>query len=181
MEKISVLGLGSDLSSWRRNTQDIRCGPFKERRKIGKVRISNCLSRMWFSSFKRVGDAVRRCSGGLICPAQAIERLKHFVSRKALDIEGLGAKQIEMFFNDVDLSIREPADIFTIQERDETNPVKLKDRLGWGEKSAANLFEAINSKKEIDFAVLLFSLGIRHVGETAAKLLAAHYLNWMIL
>ena len=59
---------------------------------------------------------------GLICPAQAIERLKHFVSRKALDIEGLGAKQIEMFFNDVDLSIREPADIFTIQERDETNP-----------------------------------------------------------
>ena len=83
-----------------------------------------------------------------------------------------------MFFNDVDLSIREPADIFTIQERDETNPLKLKDRLGWGEKSAANLFEAINSKKEIDFAVLLFSLGIRHVGETAAKLLAAHYLNW---
>ena len=130
------------------------------------------------AALREEGDAVRRCSGGLICPAQAIERLKHFVSRKALDIEGLGAKQIEMFFNDVDLSIREPADIFTIQERDETNPLKLKDRLGWGEKSAANLFEAINSKKEIDFAVLLFSLGIRHVGETAAKLLAAHYLNW---
>ena len=130
------------------------------------------------AALREEGDAVRRCSGGLICPAQAIERLKHFVSRKALDIEGLGAKQIEMFFNDVDLSIREPADIFTIQERDEINPIKLKDRMGWGEKSAANLFEAINSKKEIDFAVLLFSLGIRHVGETAAKLLAAHYLTW---
>ncbi len=130
------------------------------------------------AALREEGDAVRRCSGGLICPAQAIERLKHFVSRKALDIEGLGARQIEMFFNDNDLSIREPADIFNIEERDNENSSKLKDRLGWGEKSASNLFEAINSKKEIEFAVLLFSLGIRHVGETAAKLVAAHYLNW---
>ncbi|MDC3129040.1 NAD-dependent DNA ligase LigA [Paracoccaceae bacterium] len=130
------------------------------------------------AALREEGDAVRRCSGGLVCPAQAIERLKHFVSRKALDIEGLGARQIEMFFNDNDLSIREPADIFSIEERDNENSSKLKDRLGWGEKSASNLFEAINSKKEIEFAVLLFSLGIRHVGETAAKLVAAHYLNW---
>ena len=130
------------------------------------------------AALREEGDAVRRCSGGLVCPAQAIERLKHFVSRKALDIEGLGARQIEMFFNDNDLSIREPADIFNIEERDNENSSKLKDRLGWGEKSASNLFEAINSKKEIEFAVLLFSLGIRHVGETAAKLVAAHYLNW---
>ena len=130
------------------------------------------------AALREEGDAVRRCSGGLVCPAQAIERLKHFVSRKALDIEGLGARQIEMFFNDSDLSIREPADIFNIEERDNENSSKLKDRLGWGEKSASNLFEAINSKKEIEFAVLLFSLGIRHVGETAAKLVAAHYLNW---
>ena len=100
------------------------------------------------------------------------------MSRKALDIEGLGARQIEMFFTDSDLSIQEPADIFNIEERDNENSTKLKDRLGWGEKSAANLFEAINSKKEIEFAVLLFSLGIRHVGETAAKLVAAHYHNW---
>ena len=130
------------------------------------------------AALREEGDAVRRCSGGLVCPAQAIERLKHFVSRKAFDIEGLGARQIEMFFNDNDLSIREPADIFNIEERDNENSSKLKDRLGWGEKSASNLFEAINSKKEIEFAVLLFSLGIRHVGETAAKLVAAHYLNW---
>ena len=130
------------------------------------------------AALREEGDAVRRCSGGLICPAQAIERLKHFVSRKALDIEGLGARQIEMFFNDSYLSIQEPADIFNIEERDNENSSKLKDKLGWGEKSASNLFEAINSKREIEFAVLLFSLGIRHVGETAAKLVAAHYLNW---
>jgi len=150
----------------------------KRKEKSEKFEFPTVCPECGSAALREEGDAVRRCSGGLICPAQAIERLKHFVSRKALDIEGLGAKQIEMFFNDVDLSIREPADIFTIQERDEINPIKLKDRMGWGEKSAANLFEAINSKKEIDFAVLLFSLGIRHVGETAAKLLAAHYLNW---
>lgn len=129
-------------------------------------------------AIREAGDAVRRCSGGLVCPAQAIERLKHFVSRKALDIEGLGAKQVEVFYSDRELPIREPADIFTIELRDKENLSKLEDRLGWGKKSASNLFEAINSKREIDLAVLLFSLGIRHVGETAAKLVASHYLNW---
>ena len=124
------------------------------------------------------GDAVRRCTGGLICPAQGVERLKHFVSRKAFDIEGLGAKQIEMFFHDDALFIKEPADIFTLRERDSQNLAKLKNRDGWGERSATNLFDAIDDKRRIGFARLLFGLGIRHVGEAAATLIAHHYGTW---
>ncbi len=124
------------------------------------------------------GDAVRRCTGGIICPAQAVEKLKHFVSRKAFDIEGLGAKQIEMFYHDEQLPIREPADIFTLQARDEANLTKLKNREGWGEKSAQNLFRAIEEKRKIPLDRLIYSLGIRHVGESAANLLAQHYGSW---
>ena len=124
------------------------------------------------------GDAVRRCTGGIICPAQAVEKLKHFVSRGAFDIEGLGAKQIEMFYHDEQLPIREPADIFTLQARDEANLTKLKNREGWGEKSAQNLFRAIEEKRKIPLDRLIYSLGIRHVGESAAKLLAEHYGSW---
>ncbi|OIP87612.1 MAG: DNA ligase (NAD(+)) LigA, partial [Rhodobacterales bacterium CG2_30_65_12] len=89
------------------------------------------------------GDAVRRCTGGMICPAQAVEKLKHFVSRGAFDIEGLGAKQVEMFYHDDVLAIREPADIFTLAARDAKNLAKLKNREGWGETSARKLFAAI--------------------------------------
>ena len=125
------------------------------------------------------GDAVRRCTGGLICPAQAVERLKHFVSRGAFDIEGLGAKQVELFFNDTDLSVRTPADIFTLPARDAANPLrKLKNRDGFGEKSVTNLFAAIHEKRRIPLDRLIFSLGIRHVGEAAAGLLARHYTTW---
>ena len=124
------------------------------------------------------GDAVRRCTGGMICPAQAIEKLKHFVSRGAFDIEGLGAKQIEMFFHDEVLPIKEPADIFTLAERDAGNLAKLKNRDGFGEKSAKKLFEAIDSKRKIPLARLLFALGIRHLGENGGALLANHYLSW---
>ncbi len=124
------------------------------------------------------GDAVRRCTGGLICPAQAVEKLKHFVSRAAFDIEGLGAKQIEMFFNDEALPIREPVDIFTLSERDATNVAKLKNRDGFGEKSVNNLFQAIEERKNIPLARLIFALGIRHVGEVAAQDLARHYGSW---
>ena len=125
------------------------------------------------------GDAVRRCTGGLICPAQAVERLKHFVSRAAFDIEGLGAKQIEMFFNDRELPVRTPADIFTIASRDAANPLKkLKNRDGFGEKSVTNLLAAIEAKRFIPLDRLIFSLGIRHVGEAAASLLARHYSTW---
>ncbi|SPH17966.1 DNA ligase [Defluviimonas aquaemixtae] len=124
------------------------------------------------------GDAVRRCTGGLICPAQAVEKLKHFVSRGAFDIEGLGAKQVEMFHGDDALPVREPADIFTLAARDADNPTKLKSRDGFGEKSAANLFQAIEEKRKIPLNRLIFALGIRHVGESAANLLARHYGSW---
>jgi DNA ligase (NAD+) len=125
------------------------------------------------------GDSVRRCTGGLICPAQAVERLKHFVSRAAFDIEGLGAKQVEMFFNDATLPVRTPADIFTLATRDAANPLqKLRNRDGFGEVSAAKLFAAIEAKRTIPLDRLIFALGIRHVGEVAASLLARHYGTW---
>ncbi|MGB8813378.1 MAG: NAD-dependent DNA ligase LigA [Paracoccaceae bacterium] len=130
-------------------------------------------------AIREEGDAVRRCSGGLICPAQAVERLKHFVSRAAFDIEGLGAKQIEAFFNDPDLPVKTPADIFTLQARDAASPLKkLKNRDGWGEKSTLNLFKAIAEKRTIPLNRLIFALGIRHVGESSANLLATHYGSW---
>ena len=129
-------------------------------------------------AIREEGDAVRRCVGGLICPAQAVERLKHFVSRKAFDIEGLGAKQIEMFFDDPTLPIREPADIFTLRARDAQNLSKLKNREGWGDKSASNLFDNIDEKRLLSFSKCLFGLGIRHVGEAAANLIATHFGSW---
>ena len=129
-------------------------------------------------AIREEGDAVRRCTGGMACPAQAMERLKHFVSRGAFDIEGLGARQVEMFYNDPDLPIREPADIFTLRARDAKNLTKLKNRDGWGEKSAENLFRAIEDRRRIPLERLIYALGIRHVGEAASKLLARHYGSW---
>jgi len=123
-------------------------------------------------------DSVRRCTGGLICPAQAVERLKHFVSRNAFDIDGLGAKQVEAFYNDDQLSVRTPADIFTLENRDRATVTKLKNRMGWGETSARNLFRAINERRRIPLNRMIFALGIRHVGETAASLLARHFGSW---
>jgi DNA ligase (NAD+) len=125
------------------------------------------------------GDSVRRCTGGLICPAQAVERLKHFVSRGAFDIEGLGAKQVEVFFRDPTLPVRTPADIFTLAARDSANQLqKLKNRDGFGEVSAAKLFAAIEVRRTIPLDRVIFSLGIRHVGEVAAGLLARHFTTW---
>ena len=119
------------------------------------------------------GDAVRRCSGGLICPAQAVERLKHFVGRAAFDIDGLGAKQVEQFY--ADGWIATPADIFTLRDRFGTGLQQLKNREGWGDKSATKLFDAIDDKRQIELRRVLFSLGIRHVGEASAALIANHY------
>ncbi|MBI1217785.1 MAG: NAD-dependent DNA ligase LigA [Rhodobacteraceae bacterium] len=131
------------------------------------------------AAIREEGDSVRRCTGGLVCPAQAVERLKHFVSRAAFDIDGLGAKQVEAFFADTVLPIREPADIFTLAERDAANSLqKLKNRDGWGDRSATNLFAAIEARRVIPLNRLIFALGIRHVGEAAAGLLATHYGNW---
>lgn len=132
-------------------------------------------------AIREEGDAVRRCTGGIICPAQAMEKLKHFVSRKAFDIDGLGAKQIEMFYDDPDLPIRTPADVFTLKDRDAGNLNRLKNRHGWGAQSAEKLFAAIEDKRRIAFARMIFGLGIRHVGEVAAKDLALHFGDWPVL
>ncbi|MGY3436556.1 MULTISPECIES: NAD-dependent DNA ligase LigA [unclassified Marinovum] len=122
------------------------------------------------------GDAARRCTGGLICPAQQIEKLKHFVGRSAFDIEGLGAKQAEQFYRDG--WIAEPADIFTLKERYGSGMQQLKNREGWGEKSAQKLFDAIDERRRIPLGRVIFGLGIRHVGEQASNILATHYGSW---
>ncbi|MDK3020371.1 NAD-dependent DNA ligase LigA [Pseudodonghicola flavimaris] len=177
------------------------------------------------------GDSVRRCTGGLICPAQAVEKLKHFVSRAAFDIEGLGARQVEFFY--LMCRISEPADIFMLAARDGdagqltadprarieqqiSDPdrrggvlAQLAEMLrgsgvpvdegdadhviagirhlagrplaqikGWGEKSAQNLFAAIEERRRIGLNRVIFALGIRHVGEVVARDLARHYGTW---
>ncbi len=176
-------------------------------------------------AIREEGDSVRRCTGGLACPAQAIERLRHFVSQSAFDIEGLGGRQIEIFY--LLGWIREPADIFTLEARDaagnkalvslddvvallekgvdqerelkrlaealgleryveaqarqrfdELARTPLSQQFGWGERSAQKLFAAIRARRVIALNRLIYALGIRHVGEVAAKVLAYHYLTW---
>ena len=116
--------------------------------------------------------AVRRCTGGLICQAQAVERLKHFVSRNAFDIEGLGAKNIEAFH--AEGLIASPADIFTLAKRDAApdNLTPLKNKEGWGKTSAENLFKAIDDKRTVSLGRFLYALGIRQIGQATARLLA---------
>lgn len=121
------------------------------------------------------GEVARRCTGGLTCSAQAVERLKHFVARDAMDIDGLGAKQVEAFFHEG--LIKNPADIFTLQARDAEGLSRLKNREGWGEKSASNLFASIEKAKTVTLARFIFALGIRHVGEETAKLLAKNFVT----
>lgn len=121
---------------------------------------------------------VRRCSGEFACPFQRIEHLRHFVSRRAFDIDGLGEKQIEFFFHDPDLPVRSPGDIFTLAERDRANLKKLKDKEGWGETSARKLFDAIEARRKIPLDRMIYGLGIRHVGERTAVTLARAYGSW---
>ncbi len=121
------------------------------------------------------GEAVRRCTGGLVCPAQAVERLRHFVSRDAFDIEGLGEKQIAAFWRDG--LIKEPADIFTLARRNATFDPPIEKRDGWGEKSAENLFKAIDERRSIALERFIYALGIRHIGQTTARLLAKTYVS----
>jgi DNA ligase (NAD+) len=118
-------------------------------------------------------DAVRRCTGGLVCPAQAVERLKHFVSRNAYDIEGLGGQRIDEFYREG--LVARPGDIFTLAERDRRSLTKLEKREGWGKQSAQNLFNAIEARRQIGLDRFIFALGIRHIGETNARLLARHF------
>lgn len=115
------------------------------------------------------GEAVTRCTGGLICPAQAVERLKHFVGRNALDIDGLGDKQIAAFY-EIGL-IKTPADIFRLNVHRDA----IAGREGWGDKSADKLMAAIERSRTPQLSRFIFALGIRHIGETTAKLIARHY------
>jgi DNA ligase (NAD+) len=123
-------------------------------------------------------DSVTRCTGGFTCSAQAIEHLKHFVSRNAYDIEGLGSKQIDFFFETEDpaLQIRTAPDIFTLKRRQDASTLtKLENIEGFGKVSVKKLFDAIDGRREIALNRFIFALGIRHVGETTAKLLARAY------
>ncbi len=119
------------------------------------------------------GEARRRCVGGMVCPAQAVEALRHWVSRDAADIEGLGIKQVEAFWQDG--WVREIADIYTLEAK---HGEALRVREGWGEKSAANLFAAIDARRSLSFARFLYGLGIRHVGRTTAAMLGRAYGDW---
>ncbi|HHG90266.1 MAG TPA: NAD-dependent DNA ligase LigA [Devosia sp.] len=121
-------------------------------------------------------DVVTRCTGGLICEAQAVEQLKHFVSRRALDIEGLGDKQVAAFYKEG--RIRLPADIFNLKARDGVDFPPLAEQEGWGEQSSKNLFAAIEVRRTPDLDRLIFALGIRHVGETTGVLLAKSFGNF---
>jgi DNA ligase (NAD+) len=114
-------------------------------------------------------EAARRCTGGLICPAQAVERLKHFVSRTAFDIEGLGEKIIHEFWQEG--LIRTPGDIFRLAK----HASALKEREGWGELSVKNLLDAIEARRSISLERFIYALGIRQVGQATAKKLAHRY------
>jgi DNA ligase (NAD+) len=118
--------------------------------------------------------AVTRCSGEFACPFQRIEHLRHFVSRRAFDVEGLGEKQIELFYQQG--WVKEPADIFTLEERNQD--IKLEEVEGYGALSVANLFGAIAARRETALDRFIYALGVRHVGETTARALARGYGTW---
>ena len=115
----------------------------------------------------------RKCTGGLICPAQAVWRLRHFVSRKAFDIEGLGRQHVEDFFRDQLLT--SPVDIFTLEERDRQSLCPVRTREGWGSLSATKLFAAIQARRTISLPRFIYALGIPQVGDATAHLLGQHY------
>lgn len=124
---------------------------------------------------RKEGEANTYCSGGLVCKAQAVERIKHFSSRDAFDIEGLGEKNIELFHGKG--LIRTPPDIFTLEARDGQVLPPLREWEGWGGLSAAKLFEAIERARTIGLDRFIYSLGIRQIGQATARLLARHYLT----
>ncbi|MEQ8405422.1 MAG: NAD-dependent DNA ligase LigA [Oceanicaulis sp.] len=128
----------------------------------------------------RTGEVsvVRRCTGEFACPYQRKEHLKHFVGRKAFDIEGLGEKQVIAFY--AEGAVKEPADIFTLERRNAAGELDppLQTREGWGEKSAANLFGSINERRTLALSRFINAMGVRHVGEETARLLARTYGSW---
>jgi DNA ligase (NAD+) len=122
------------------------------------------------------GEVARKCMGGLVCPAQAALRLRHFVSRDAFDIEGFGSKHVEAFYKEG--LIKSPPDILTLESRDQASLTPLRGREGWGPLSASNLFKAIEARRRIPLSRFIYALGIPQVGQATAKLLAHHYLSY---
>jgi len=122
------------------------------------------------------GEVARRCTGGLVCSAQAVERLKHFVSKNAFDIDGLGTKIILQFYEEG--LIKNPADIFCLEQKNETLQPPLQERKSWGKLSTQNLFQAISEKREISLDRFIYALGIRQIGLATAKRLAANYISF---
>ncbi len=118
-------------------------------------------------------EAKRRCTGGLICPAQAVERLRHFVSRNAFDIDGLGHKQILAFWEEG--LIKSPADIFRLEALNRSGEVDLATREGWGALSVDNMFDAINQRRKMELERFIYALGVPHIGRANARLLAKSY------
>lgn len=124
-------------------------------------------------AIREEGEVARRCTGGLICEAQAVERLRHFVSRQAFDIDGLGEKIIQEFWDDG--MVRTPADIFRLEEKDKATLTPIRAREGWGDLSARKLFESINARRTIDLDRFIYALGIHQVGDATSKKLAKNY------
>lgn len=151
--------------------QVLRVFPEKRPDDAEDIAVPSHCPRCGSEAVREGEDVVLRCTGGLICPAQKLERLKHFVSRDALDIEGLGAKQVEGFL--ADGIIQDPADIFTLEARKER--LKLHRRPGWGPTSVRNLFDAIEERRSVPFDRFVFALGIRHIGRTTAGLLGRRF------
>jgi len=127
------------------------------------------------NAIREEGEVAWRCTGGLVCKAQAVERLKHFVSRLAFDIDGFGTKIVQQFWDEG--LIKTPVDIFRLETLDKTSLTPIKAKQGWGELSAKNLFQAINNKRKIEFNRFIYALGIRQIGEATAKRLAVTYVD----
>jgi len=134
---------------------------------------TECPCALKTPTLREPGEAVTRCTGELACPYQQVERLRHFVSRDAFDIEGLGEKQVRAFFERG--WVRTPADIFDLEQKDGERDTPLREIEGWGDKSAANLFAAIEARRTIPLERLIYALGIRQIGQATAKQLARNY------
>ncbi|MDX1483551.1 MAG: NAD-dependent DNA ligase LigA [Alphaproteobacteria bacterium] len=132
-----------------------------------------CPCQLHTPAVREPGEAATRCTGELACPYQQVERLIHFVSRNAFDIDGLGIKQVTAFFEEG--RIKTPSDIFDLAEKDQSAEIPIAELEGWGETSRDNLFRAIEARRKIALDRFIYALGIRQVGEATAKLLARAY------
>ncbi|MFY8094101.1 MAG: NAD-dependent DNA ligase LigA [Niveispirillum sp.] len=153
--------------------------PEPSRERPAPYAFPDCCPECGSMAVREEGEVVTRCTGGLICPAQAVERLRHFVSRNAFDIEGLGIERIQLFFEQG--RIKQPADIFTLEREEEKRLDRLVSMTGFGKKSVEKLFAAIEARRSIALDRFIFALGIRQIGEATAKLLARAYRtaeNW---